>query len=153
MRNPRPVLNAHLFLLSIGHSAPSKETSPNHNIVKALLVFWFKSLFTLFAEYSSAVTAFRQTEAPERGLPQADPSCWAVAETALSLAIKWNPAYWAGPWEPHIEVGHGPVLHPSGPGPPSRCSRTPVPTYRQRGNPRWWILLPKSAVGWNQRPI
>lgn len=93
-KTTRPsALNAHLFLLSIQLSAPSKETRPNHNIVKALLVFWFKSLFTLFAEYSSAVTGFRQTLSPERGLPQPDLSCWAVAKTLLSLAIKWNPAY------------------------------------------------------------
>lgn len=71
----RPPLNVHLLPLSIRLSAPSKETRPNHNIVKALLVFWFKSLFTLFAEYSSAVTAFRQTASPERGLPQPDLSC------------------------------------------------------------------------------
>lgn len=89
-----PALCVHLLLLSIGHSDPSRQTRPNHNIVKARLVFWFKSLFTLFAEYSSAVTGFRQTEAPKRGLPQADTSCWAVAETSLSLTIKWNPAYW-----------------------------------------------------------
>lgn len=86
-------MNVHLFWLSIGHSGPNEETSPNHNIVKALLVFWFKSLFTLFAEYSSAVAAFRQTEATERGLPQPDPSCWAAVEMVLSLSIKWNPAY------------------------------------------------------------
>lgn len=78
---------------SIGHSVPNRETSPNHNIVKALLVFWFKSLFTLFAEYSSAVAAFTQTEAAERGLPRPDPSCWAAVETGLSLSIKWNPAF------------------------------------------------------------
>lgn len=95
--------------------SPSKETRPNHNIVKALLVFWFKSLFTLFAEYSSAVTAFRQTVSPERGLPQPDLSCWAAAETLLSLSIKWNPGYWVGPWDPSIEVGYGPVLRPSSP--------------------------------------
>ena len=96
-------------------SASTKETRPNHNIVKALLVFWFKSLFTLFAEYSSAVTAFRQTVSPERGLPQPDLSCWAAAETLLSLSIKWNPGYWVGPWDPSIEVGYGPVLRPSSP--------------------------------------
>lgn len=95
MKNPRLALNVHLLLLSIGHSGPSRETRPNHNIVKARLVFWFKSLFMLFAEYSSAVTGFRQTEVPERGLPQADLSCWAGAEKALSPTIKWNLAYWA----------------------------------------------------------
>lgn len=112
---PVPLVNVHLLPLSIRLSAPSKETRPNHNIVKALLVFWFKSLFTLFAEYSSAVTASRQTVSPERGLPQPDLSCWAAAETFLSLSIKWNPGYWVGPWDPSIEVGYGPVLGPSSP--------------------------------------
>lgn len=119
------MLNAHLLLLSIQLSASSKETRPNHNIVKALLVFWFKSLFTLFAEYSSAVTAFRQTVSPERGLPQPDLSCWAAAEMLLSLSIKWNPGYWVGPWDPSIEVSYGPspllaLGHP-------HSHRTPVP--------------------------
>lgn len=107
--------------------SPSEETGPNHNIVKALLVFWFKSLFTLFAEYSSAVTAFRQTVSPERGLPQPDLSCWAAAEALLSLAIKWNPCYWARP----LGSFHWGGLWASAPPPLAtghpHSPRTPVP--------------------------
>lgn len=124
----RPPLNVHLLPLSIRLSAPSKETRPNHNIVKALLVFWFKSLFTLFAEYSSAVTAFRQTASPERGLPQPDLSCW---NSPFSLhqveprLLSWplGSFHWGGLWasaSPLLALGH------------PHSSRTPVPQ-----NPSW----------------
>lgn len=50
----------------------------------------------------------------------------------FSFSIKWNLAFWLGPWDPSIEAGYGPVVRPSVP----RATLT-LPGHLYPSTPSW----------------